>query len=204
MTNKIVIPIVIAFIFICGFFIYEISTGNMEEIIFDQMTYNYTSHVWIPPGTQSEGSLGGYYRIDGKGRNFNFHIVMPGAEKVEHPECYDKNGLTGNGTIEEIDITYQTVYALLSGDFLKAMFETKFSGLFDMRCAFWTGYGNFTNDGKNFTGNFMIIGPLTDWEGKFSLVPENNRITVKSDYIYYPHGQKSPDKIKRVTRTIYM
>jgi len=204
MTKKIILPIFLVSLFIIGFFIFGVTGGNLEEFLFDQIPYNYTSYASIPPNSPQGSSLGGYYKINGKGRNFNFHIVLPGAEKYEHEICYTKEGLIGNGKIDEIDVTYKTIFALLSGDLKKAMFETDFSGSFDMVCASWHGGGNFSNDNGNFTGTFKIIGAATDWEGKFVVVPENNRIAILADYIYYPHNQKSPEKIKKVNKTFYL
>ena len=49
------------------------------------------------------------------------------------------------------------------------MFQTPLTGHFDMSCASWTGYSNFTNNGTNFLGKFKINGPDTDWEGTIDL-----------------------------------
>lgn len=110
--------------------------------MFDQIPYSYTSYTSIPPNSPQGGSFGGYYEINGKGRNFEFHIALPGAEKYEiHEICYTPDGIRGHGEIEKIDVTYETILALLSGDLKRAIFETEFSGDFDMSCVVWTGSG---------------------------------------------------------------
>ena len=101
-------------------------------------------------------------------------------------------------------MTYNTLISLLSGNFKEALFNTKFDGNYTMACAAWTGYGNFTNNGQNFLGNFKIKGVMTDWEGIFNLAPENNKIALKADYIWYPHANKSEGSIKKVKKTYYM
>ena len=73
-----------------------------------------------------------------------------------------------------------------------------------MTCAAWTGYGSFTNNGQNFTGNFKILGVKTDWEGKFDLIPENSTIALKADYIWYHHANKNDGSIKKVKKTYYL
>ncbi|MGB9980545.1 hypothetical protein [Methanobacterium sp.] len=202
MNNKILIPIFI-FLIICGFLTIELAEGNMEEILFDAIPYNYTSYVSIP-STGNSGTLGGYYQIFGKGTDFNFKIVLSGAENYEDPLDYIQDGLNGKGKVTSIEITYETISDLLSRNFKKAMLDTKFSGTFNMTCAAWTGYGNFSNDGKNFTGNFVINGTLNDWEGKFYLVPNGNRIDVPTNYIAYPHGNKAPGTITYINKTYFM
>ena len=203
MTGKKKVYIMILLLF-SGILFFSTLQTTFENNIFDQLPYNYTSYVSIPPNSENESSIGGYYEIYGKGRDFNFNIVLPGAEDVEDPLCYTQDGLNGTGRINSIDITYNTVMALLSGDFKNAIFNTNFDGVFKMKCAAWTGYGNFSNNGRNFPGNFKINGPLTDWEGTFYVVQENNRIALKADYIYYPHGQKSVDNVRKVKKTYYM
>ena len=147
MTPKAKISLFILLIFISGSLAYGISSGNLQEVIFDNLPYNYTSHVWIPPNQQNGGSLGGFYTVYGKGHDFNFSIVLPGAENEESPLDYTKDGLNGTGKINNIIITYQTITALLSGNLKGAMFNSIFNGTFNMSCASWTGYGNFSNDG---------------------------------------------------------
>jgi len=201
MNKKVTIVIVVAVILFSLFLVFEVSQGDLKEMLFDEITYNYSSHVWIPPNSPDEGSLGGYYKIHGKGRNFNFFLVLPGAEKLEHPICYTGEGLSGSGKIKNIDITFDTLKSLYYGDLKQAMFETRFSGDFNMTCASWKGFGNFSNDG-DLTGAFQIIGAATYWEGTFKMVEEGNRIAVISDYIYYPNNH--PEKVKRVKKTYYM
>jgi len=194
--------LIIILILIFGSLTYGIIYGNLEGTIFNDIPYNYTSHVWIPPDQKNNGSLGGFYTIYGQGKNFNFNIVLPGAENEESPLDYTKNGLNGTGKINDINITFNTLKALLSGDLKGTMFNTAFDGVFNMECAAWTGYGNFSNDGQNFTGNFTINGPITYWEGTFNLKPDNNRMRLEMDYIFYPNN--NPKNVKKAQDIIYM
>jgi hypothetical protein len=199
--TKTKIFILIALILISGLALYT-ARGDLEKAAFNNIPYNYTSHIWIPPTHQGEGSLGGFYSIYGQGENFNFSISLPGAENKESPLDYTKDGLNGTGKINNIDITYNTLSALLSKDLKGAMFNTVFDGVFDMSCAAWNGNGNFTNDGKNFLGNFKIDGPMTDWKGTFNIKEDGNRIKLQMDYVYYPN--KDPQKAKNIQEIIYM
>jgi hypothetical protein len=185
-----------------GVFITQSLSGNLEQLIFDQIPYNYSSHVWIPPNTQNGSSLGGYYNINGKGRDFTFHMVISGAEKTESPLDYVAGGLYGQGHVNEINVTSDTIYSLLSGDLKGAMFGTKFNGNMNMSCAAWTGTSQFKNDGKNFLGTFTINGTMTYWQGTYRLVDEGGQIAMIGNYILYPNGQ--PQKIKRVEKTFYL
>lgn len=196
------IALIITLIFISGALAYGIVSGNLEEAIFDNIPYNYTSHVWIPPNQEKSGSLGGFYTVYGKGKNFNFHISLPGAENGESPLDYTKDGLDGAGEINNITATYETIISLLSGNLKGAMFNTKFDGTYSMSCAAWTGTGNFSNDGQNFIGNFKINGPMTYWKGTFSLKQDGNRIKLQMNYIWHPN--KNPEKAKNVQKIVYM
>ena len=49
--------------------------------------------------TANGSSLGGYYNIAGKGRDFTFHMVLSGAEKTESPLDYVTDGLRGQGHV---------------------------------------------------------------------------------------------------------
>lgn len=190
--------------FISGFLILGFGINTLESMLFDQLPYNYISYISMPPNHPNESSIGGYYKIYGKGHDFNFRIILPGAEDQESPLDYTADGLNGTGKINDINITYGTLASLLSGDFKNALFNTKLSGNYTMACAAWTGYGNFTNTGQNFLGIFKISGVKTDWEGTFNLVPENDQIALKTEYILYPHGNKAPDSIKEVKKTYYL
>jgi hypothetical protein len=88
---------------------------------------------------------------------------------------YVASGLNGQGHVKEINITDSTLYSLLTGDLKGAMFGTKFDGDMNMSCAAWNGTSQFQNDGQNFLGSFVIIGPLTDWEGTYRLVNEEGQ-----------------------------
>ena len=185
-------------------FLSIILSGGAEELFFDQIPYNYNSQVWIPPNTANGSSLGGYYNISGKGRDFNFHMILSGAEESESPLDYIASGLKGKGHVDEINVTYRTIFSLYSGDFKDAILGTRFKGNMNMSCAAWTGTSQFQNDGQNFLGTFVIIGTMTDWEGTYRLVEERGRIAMIGDYIYYPHGKKQQDTIKRVVKTFYL
>ncbi len=202
MNQKIIIPLIVVVIIISGIAVYGISSGNIENYLFDQIPYNYTSHIWIPPNSDSGGSLGGFYNIQGQGREFTFHMVLPGAENGESPLDYTNDGLDGNGQINNIHITYNTITALLSNDLKKAMFGTIFDGKYNMSCAAWTGNGTFVNNGENLFGTFQINGPMTYWEGNFTMREDGNRIAVNSDYILHPNN--SPEKAKKVQKVTYM
>ena len=198
-NKKVILPLIAVLIIASGFAAYGC---NLEGILFDMIPYNYTSDVWIPPNSASSGSLAGYYNIHGQGRDFTFFIKLPGAEKAESPLDYTKDGLNGVGRIDNIGITFNTIQALLSGDFKKAMLETKFSGNLNMTCAAWTGTGTFSSEGGEVNGNFKIYGAMTDWEGIFTIINENNRLVLRMDYVYYPIGQKN--KSKSAYDIIYM
>jgi hypothetical protein len=200
MNFKKIFLIVIVLIF--GFLAYGIASGSLEEAVFSSIPYNYTSHVWIPPNQQNGSSLGGFYSIYGKGENFNFTIMLPGAENKESPLDYTKDGLNGTGHLNNIGITYSTITSLWSHDLKGAMFNTKFDGAFNMSCAAWTGNGSFLNNGQNFTGKFMIDGPATDWKGTFNVKEEGNRIKLQMNYVYYPNN--NPQKAKNIQEVIYM
>ena len=189
---------------ISGFLIIGFASNALENFLFDQIPYNYTSYLSIPSNFPDQASIGGYYKIYGKGHNFNFNIILPKAEDQESPLDYTQNGLNGTGKINNIDITYSTILSLLSGKFKEALFNTRVDGNFTMACAAWTGYGIFSNNGQNFLGNFKIDGVKTDWEGTVNLVPENNHILLKADYILYPHDNKTPSNVKKVKKTYYM
>jgi len=195
--KRIYLILLVLAIFIGGLSILEATQGTVGQFVFDQMSYNYTSKVVIPPivGNGSvvatNGSLGGYYTVEGKGRNFNFLIRLPGAERSESPLDYTQDGLRGAGKIDKIQITYGTLKSLLYGDLKGAVFGTKLSGTYDMSCAAWTGNGTFSNDGKTFTGTFKIDGSLTYWKGNFTMIQKNKTIAIVSDYINYNDRNES-------------
>ena len=186
------------------FLVFGMTQATFESYLFDQIPYNYTSYVSIPSNSANENPISGYYKIYGHGNNFNFEIKLPGAEDNEDPLCYTKDGLNGTGKINKIDITYNTIISLVNGKFKEALFNTKFNGEFNMNCAAWTGYGNFSNDGQNFPGKFKINGPMTDWEGTFHVIQANNRIILKADYIMYPNNNRNYNNVVKVNKTYYM
>ena len=186
MINKkrIYLILLVLAIFIGGLSVLEVTQGTVGQFVFDQMSYSYTSHVVIP-SIVGNSALGGFYTIDGKGRDFNFLIKLPGAERSESPLDYTQDGLRGTGKIDKIQVTFSTLKSLLYGDLKGAVFGTKLSGTYDMSCAAWTGDGTFFNDGNSFIGTFKIDGPLTNWKGNYTLMQENGRIMIVSDYILY-------------------
>jgi len=179
-----------------------------DEAIFSQIPYSYTSYTSVPASKAGEGSLGGYYTIEGRGRDFRFSIVLPGAENFDTHEvngtriCYNESGLRGTGHIDHIDVTWDTIYSLLRGDLKSAMFRTPLRGHYRMTCAAWDGGGNFSNDGRNFRGDFRINGAMTFFGGNFTLRPENGRIVLSADYIYHPQGK--PWEARRVKKDFNM
>lgn len=179
-----------------------------DEAIFSQIPYSYTSYTSIPSNKAGEASLGGYYSINGTGRDFNFSIVLPGAENFDTHEvngtriCYNESGLSGTGHIDHIDVTWETIYLLLRGDLKSAMFSTPLRGHYRMTCAAWDGGGNFSNDGRTFKGDFRINGVETFFGGNFTLRSENGRIVLSADYIHHPQGK--PWEARRVKKDFYM
>ncbi len=198
-NKNVILPLVAALILISGFVAYGY---DLEGAIFDMIPYKYTSSVWIPPNSAKSGSLAGYYNIQGHGRDFTLLIKLPGAEKAESPLDYTKDGLNGTGRIDHIEITYNTIQALLSGNFKEAMLETKFSGNLNMKCAAWTGTGIFSSESGKVNGTFKIDGAMTDWIGTFKIMNQNNRLILRIDYVHYPNDQK--DKAQPAYDIIYM
>ena len=168
---------------------------------FGYMNYNYTGYASIPNNTHNGGSLGGTYNIYGKGEQYNFKVDMKGADEYEDPLCYTSSGLTGNGTVDSINVTSNTIKDLINKDFKSAMFQTPVTGHFDMKCAAWTGSSNFTNNGTDFIGYFKINGAKTDFQGTYKFVQDGNRIAVQTNYIYWFVGETNTSQ---VNRTYYM
>ena len=204
MNRKVTFGFAVMLLIVAGFMIYETANGNLMGFVFDQINYNYTGYASIPNDTPDGGSLGGFYNINGKGQEFTFHLVMKGAENFEDPLDYTSNGLNGNGTIDTINVTSNTLKDLLNHDFKSAMFQTPVTGHMNMQCAAWTGYSNFSNNGTDFIGNFKINGQYTDWEGTYKFVPNSNSIAVITSYIWYPVGLKVAGSITQVNKTYYM
>lgn len=194
--------ILIFAVIVCGLIAAGTASGMLINLVFPEIPYNYTSYVTIPAHSQNEESFVGYYKINGTGKDFNFKIVLPGAENEEDPLCYTANGLNGTGELDYININYDTVVAFLNKNLTGAVFATPMNGTFRMQCAAWTGYGNFSNNGTYFAGKFKIDGVDTDFKGSFQFVPDGKRIKILTYYVYYPHLQ---DQLaKNVTNTFYM
>lgn len=203
MSRKILLPIGIV-LFLAGILMMALATPPVQNYVFEQVPYNYSSSVLLPSDTNNSGSLFGFDSINGKGKNFNFSVILPGAQGYDDPFCYSKDGLNGTGKIDHIQITFDTLKSLLAGDMVGAMFNTNMNGTFTMNCGNWTGTGTFSNNVKSFSGTFVIIGEYTDWDGNFTLVRQDNRIAVIADYIYYPHANKTPENTRQVHKVDYM
>jgi len=205
MNQKILIIAVVMVVAFSTLAVVEASSGFVSGLVFSQITYNYSAKVWIPPTNPSDpnsASMGGFYKINGKGNDFNFFLKLSGAEKSESPLDYTADGLTGTGKIDQIKVTPGTIYALLTKNVKGAMFNTTFKGHMNLTCAAWTGITYFQNDGKTFTGNFTIDGVMTDWEGTYTLKQDGFRILGVSDFIYYPNKQRSA--ARSVQKTYYL
>ncbi len=185
----IVLIVLIAAIAVVG--LLEYTQGTFSALAFDQIDYNYHSQVTIPPSGTSGSYMGGYYDINGTGRNFNMVLVLSGAEQGESPLDYTSDGLKVTGFIDTVKVTPQTIKYLVRNDIKSAMFNTIFNGNMNMTCAAWTGTSLFANDGENFNGTFKIDGIYTDWEGNYTFTHENNRIVITADYFYW--SKKTPE-----------
>ena len=182
--------------------ILEYSQGTVSSLILDQMKYNYGSQVLIPPDQPNGTYLGGYYKINGTGPNFKMILNLTGAENSESPLDYTSGGLHITGNINTIKVTPGTITAFLQNNFKQAMFNTIFSGNMTMTCGAWTGTSKFQNNGKNFTGTFQIPGPLTYWEGKYTLIPSQNNILLSANYLYHP--ESAPQNIHYIHEEYYL
>ncbi len=185
----IVLIVLIAAIAVVG--LLEYTQGTFSALAFDQIDYNYHSQVTIPPSGTSGSYMGGYYDINGTGRNFNMVLVLSGAEQGESPLDYTSDGLKVTGFIDTVKVTPQTINYLVRNDIKSAMFNTIFNGNMNMTCSAWTGTSLFANDGENFNGTFKIDGIYTDWEGNYTFTHENNRIVITADYFYW--SKKTPE-----------
>ena len=203
MKKKYIALIIIVVIIACVG-ILEYTMGTVSALAFDQMDYSYSSHVVIPPVIANGSSLGGYYGINGTGRDFNMILVLSGAEKTESPLDYTSDGLKVTGHIDTVKAAPQTIKYLFQRDIKGAMFNTIFNGNMNMTCAAWTGTSNFQNDGQDFTGNFFINGVYTDWKGNYTVTrdPTQGRIVITADYIYYPKNQ--PDDYQVLHSQYYL
>jgi|GEM_PF-3530636 hypothetical protein len=184
MNKKIVVPSIII-LFIIGFLLLVATQPVLDGVLFEKLPYNYTTSAVIPSNSNQTASLGGFFNVYGIGKDFNFHIMLPGAEKAESPLDYTSNGISGEGKIENMDITFNSIKSIFSMNLVDIVFNTPFSGVFNMSCAAWVGNGTFNNTGKNFTGTFMINGQISNFLGNYSLQRENNRIVITSDYGYW-------------------
>lgn len=178
----------------------EYTQGTVSALAFDQMDYNYHSQVIIPPTTSNGSYLGGYYDINGTGRDFKMLLVLSGAEQSESPLDYTSDGLKVTGHIDMVKATPKTISYLLQKNLKGAMFNTIFNGNMNMTCAAWNGTSRFQNDGQKFNGTFFINGVMTDWTGNYTLTQDQSRIVITADYIYYP--KNNPDE-KKVLHSVY-
>lgn len=196
----IVLIVLIAAMAVVG--LLEYTQGTFSALAFDQINYKYNSQVTIPPSGTSGSYMGGYYDINGTGRNFNMVLTLSGAEQGESPLDYTSDGLKVTGFIDTVKVTPQTINYLVRNDVKSAMFNTIFNGNMNMTCAAWTGTSLFANDGENFNGTFKIDGVYTDWEGNYTFTQENNRIVVTADYYYW--SKKTPENRLPVHSIYYL
>ena len=91
--------------------------------------------------------------------------------------------------------------ALLNHNFKKAMFLTPFTGHFDIACAAWTGYGNFTNNGTNFIGVTSKLMDQIQIGKEHTDLSDGNKIDVVTSYVFW-----NPPKTNytQVNKTYYM
>lgn len=210
MNRKLLLVLgIIVVLSLTGLIILEYSQGAVTGLIFDQYSYNYTSKVWIPPkdasanpSTAAGSSLGGYYHVEGKGRDFNLHMVISGAEKTESPLDYTADGLWATGHLYDIHPTWDTINHLLNRQYQQAVLNTQFKGYMNLTCAAWNGTSHFQNDLKHFNGTFTITGTMTDWHGSYRIVDENGRMVLVGEYIYYPVD--NPALAKKVEKSFYI
>ena len=122
----------------------------------------------------------------------NSHSTLQCVEQqnFEDPLCYTSSGLTGNGTIETINVTSNTIKDFLNHNIKSAMLQTPMTGRLNMKCAAWTGYSNFTNNGTNFIGYFKINGVDTDFQGTYKFVPDGTQTSCN----YQLHMESSENK----------
>jgi len=200
--KKSYIILIVLLILVVTVGILEYTQGIVSALAFNQMDYNYHSEVIIPPSTSNGSYLGGYYDINGTGRNFNMVLVLSGAEKSESPLDYTSDGLKVTGHIDTVKATPQTITYLLQRNLKAAMFNTILNGNMNMTCAAWTGTSHFQNDGENFNGTFFINGVMTDWEGNYTLTQNRSRIVITADYFYW--SKKTPENKKPVHSVYYI
>ncbi len=201
MNKKAKLGILVVLIIASGFITSLAFSNILMSNAFDQLNYNYTGYASIPNNTENGGSLDGTYNIYGKGEKFDFKVDMKGAELYEDPLCYTSSGLTGNGTVDTVNLTSNTIKDLINRDFKSAMFQTPVTGHFDMKCAAWTGYSNFTNNGTDFLGYFKINGVDTNFEGTYRFVQDGSHIAVVSSYYWW--NVNSTNK-SQINKTYYM
>lgn len=196
------IALIILVLIIAAVGVLEYSQGTVSALAFDQIDYNYHSQVTIPPSSSNGSYLGGYYDLNGTGRDFKMLLVLSGAEKAESPLDYTSDGLRVKGHIDMVKATPKTITYLLEKNLKAAMFNTILTGNMNMTCAAWTGTSNFQNDGENFNGTFFINGVVTDWKGNYTLTQNQTRIVVTADYVYYPKDH--PESAKDVHSVYYL
>ncbi len=204
MQKKYYALIIIAVI-IVGAGILEHTSGTVSGLVFNEMKYNYSSHVLIPANEANGSSLGGYYTVNGSGHNFNILMKLTGGTNdTSSPLDYTSDGLHVTGHIDTIKVTPETLIALYENNLKDAMFRSVFNGSMNMTCSVWTGKSYFQNNGQKLTGTFTITGVITDWEGNYTITSNPNNLILDGDYIYYPHGNKTPDNTRFVHKDYYL
>lgn len=207
MNNKKIALILLGAIIIMGA-VGAYGVLTMQDYIFEQIPYTYTTYVSLPPDSPEGGSLGGYLNINGQGSNFNFDVAIPGAAKAYENRTdegfltYTEEGLNGTGKIESIDISLSTISGLIGGNFKELMVNTPLKGTLNMTCAGWDGNASFINEGAGLEGVFVINGVHTYWAGNFTMEIVDGRIALPAEYIWHPQG--NPSKTTRVNKTFYL
>jgi hypothetical protein len=181
----------------------EYSDGAVSGLLFNEMKYDYSSHVLIPANYANGSSLGGYYTVNGTGHNFNMLMILTGgANDTSNPLDYTSSGLHVNGHIDMIKVTPETLIALYQNNMKAAMFGSIFNGNLNMTCSVWNGTSHFQNNGHKLNGTFTITGTETDWYGNYTITNSNGNLVLVGNYLYYPVNQ--PDEVLYIQKTFYL
>ena len=191
MQRKYLILTILAIIIIIAG-VLEYSDGTVSGLLFNEMKYDYSSHVLIPANYANGSSLGGYYTVNGSGHNFNMLMILTGgANDTSFPLDYISSGLHVNGHIDMFKVTPGTVMDLYQNNLKGAMFSSIFNGNMNMSCSAWNGSSYFTNNGHILKGTFTITGVDTDWKGNYTVTNSNGNLVLVGNYLYYPANDSS-------------
>jgi hypothetical protein len=176
--------------------------GAVSGLLFNVMKYDYNSHVLIP-GNDVNGSLGGYYTVNGIGPNFNILMILTGgANDTSSPLDYVSSGLHVNGHIDMIKVTPGTLMDLYQNNLKGAMFSSIFNGNMNMSCSVWNGSSYFENNGHLLKGTFTITGTQTDWIGNYTITNNNGNLVLVSNFMF--HSVNATDVIDYTHNTFYL